>query len=58
MASYHAKNKDRELKKELVNILMESVHYLDMDLDERNRLLRFLMDSYIVRRADCGQVDS
>ncbi len=58
MASFQAIHSDRQLKKELVNILIESVHYLDMDLAERNRLLRFLMDSYMDLHADNGQVNS
>ena len=58
MASYRAIHSDRELKKELVNILIESVYYLDLDLAERNRLLRRLMDSYMEYPADHGQVDS
>ncbi len=58
MASFRAIHSDRELKKEFVNILIESVYYLDLDLTERNRLLLRLIDSYIEYENDHDQVDS
>lgn len=36
----------RDQKKELVNILLDSVYYLDLGLAERNRLLCLLMGSH------------
>lgn len=45
----------REQEKELVNILIDSVYYLDLDLAERYRLLHFLMDSYLNHPADGGR---
>ncbi len=50
-------NSVRDVKRELVSILIDSVHYLDMDLTERNRLLCFLMDSYLRRPALRGRDD-
>jgi hypothetical protein len=35
-----------EQQKELINILMESELYLDLPLEERNLLLKFLLQSY------------
>ncbi len=35
-----------EQEKEIINILIDSSLYLDMDLAERYRLLRFLETSY------------
>lgn len=35
-----------EQKRELVNILLDSVYYLDLGLAERNKLFSFLMDSF------------
>ncbi len=58
MASFRAIHSDRELKKEFVNILIESVYYLDLDIVERNRLLRRLIDSYLEYENDHGQVDA
>ncbi len=58
MGYYRPKSVSRDQKKELVNILIDSGHYLDMDLAERNRLLHFLMDSYLNSRVDEGQADS
>lgn len=46
MGAFETNNSAREKKKELVNILIDSVYYLDLDLAERHRLLRFLMESY------------
>lgn len=46
MGTIEDRNSARAQKKELVNILIDSVYYLDMDLAERHQLLRFLMDSY------------
>jgi hypothetical protein len=42
-------NGSREEEKELVNILIDSDLYLDMNLVERYRLLHFLMASYYQR---------
>ncbi len=36
----------REKEKEIVNILIDSDLYLDMDLAERYRLLHYIVDSY------------
>ena len=36
-----------ERQKELVNILMDSELYLDMPLEERNMLLKFILQSYL-----------
>jgi len=41
----------REEEKELVNILIDSDLYLDMNLVERYRLLHFLMASYYQRHS-------
>jgi len=34
-------------KKELINILMDSELYLDLPLEERHLLLKFIRDSYL-----------
>ncbi len=39
-------NLTHEQEKELVNILIDSTLYLDMDLAERYKLLRFIVASY------------
>lgn len=39
-------NLTHEQEKELVNILIDSSLYLDMDLAERYRLLHFIVASY------------
>lgn len=36
----------RDQKKELVNILLDSVYYLELGLVERNKLLCLLMESH------------
>jgi hypothetical protein len=41
----------REEEKELVNILIDSDLYLDMNLAERYRLFHFLMVSYYQRHS-------
>jgi hypothetical protein len=41
----------REEEKDLVNILIDSDLYLDMNLVERYRLLHFLMASYYQRHS-------
>ena len=41
----------REEERELVNILIDSDLYLDMNLAERYRLLHFLMASYYQRHS-------
>jgi hypothetical protein len=35
-----------EQQKELINILMDSELYLDLPLEERHLLLKFILDSY------------
>jgi len=46
----------QEDEKELVNILIDSDLYLDMNLIDRHRLLHFLMVSYYQRHtADKGE---
>ncbi|HEY6011738.1 MAG TPA: hypothetical protein VIX18_09725 [Nitrospirota bacterium] len=42
-------------KKELVNILLDSVYYLDLDLIERCQLLRFLLGSFFESPGDGKQ---
>ncbi|HWR72131.1 MAG TPA: hypothetical protein VN604_03090 [Nitrospirota bacterium] len=42
MGTFHS----YEQKRELVNILLDSVYYLDLGLAERNTLVCFLMDSF------------
>jgi hypothetical protein len=37
---------DREQEKEIINILIESGLYLDLELRERFRLLHFIVASY------------
>jgi hypothetical protein len=58
VGTLRAINNVREQEKELVNILIDSVYYLDLDLAERYRLLHFLMDSYLNRPAHGGQKDA
>jgi hypothetical protein len=41
----------QEQEKEIVNILIDSDLYLDMDLAERKRLLRFIETSYFCAAA-------
>ena len=36
-----------ERQRELINILMDSELYLDMPLEERNMLLKFILQSYL-----------
>ncbi len=36
----------REQKRELVNILLDSVYYLDLCLAERNKLVCYLLTSF------------
>ena len=36
-----------ERQKELINILMDSELYLDLPLQERNLLLKFILQSYL-----------
>jgi len=59
MQKYNKKNwftkmKDKKMhniipvrQKELINILMDSELYLDMPLEERNMLLKFILQSYL-----------
>jgi hypothetical protein len=46
--SLTASNVD-SVEKEIINILIESVLYLDLDLVERYRLLHFIEASYFAR---------
>jgi hypothetical protein len=46
-----ANSGSQEEEKELVNILIDSSLYLDMNLVERYRLLHFLMASYYQRHS-------
>lgn len=46
MNEFPIANLTHEQEKEIINILIDSSLYLDMDLAERYRLLRFLETSY------------
>jgi len=46
-------NRRPQQQKEILNILMESELYLDLPLEERHLLLKFLLDSYLFR--DSGE---
>ncbi len=45
-------NLTHEQEKEIVNILIDSSLYLDMDLAERYRLLHFIVASYFESSAE------
>ena len=49
-----------ERQKELINILMDSELYLDMPLEERNLLLKFILQFYLsptTRKLDRNQLN-
>ena len=50
MAESLAPCHDRELEKEIIDILIESELYFDMDLSERYDLFCYLSESYYNRR--------
>ena len=45
----------REQKRELISILLDSEHYLDLGLVERKKLLCFLIASFFTDIADSKQ---
>jgi hypothetical protein len=51
MKKIEATGQAQEQQKEIVNILIDSDLYLDMDLAERKRLLRFIEASYFCSAA-------
>jgi hypothetical protein len=46
-----------EQQKELVNILMDSDLYLDLPLEERHLLLKYILDSYLFPASVEGKKD-
>lgn len=44
-------------QKELINILMDSELYLDLPLEERYLLLKFICDSYLVSTSNESKKD-